>query len=211
MIKVIKKLNYRYSLCECTNCSAHYKVKHSPSDINSISHLCTACCNPGNQTVDQALVKKFFNYGTTSGVLTWRLPTKLNQIGDEVGSLDSGYLRVRLGKKQYRVHRLIWLYQTGYLPEQVDHIDHNRMNNKWDNLREVDALTNAHNLSQSIKNTLGTTGVFLDRKSGKYRAGIMRNGNQKWLGFFDSINDAITARKQAELQFNFHPNHGAIM
>lgn len=208
---ILSRIDNIYALCECVNCGNEYKTNVTKGRINHKSHLCDLCSNPHNQPVTQELVKKFFEYNPTTGHLTWRLPTKRSKVGEHVGSLDSGYLRVRLGKTQYRVHRLIWLYQTGYMPEQVDHIDHNRMNNRWDNLREVTALENAHNLSQSSVNTSGITGVYLDSKSGKYRAGIMCNGVQEWLGFYDSFDDAVEARKNAEQHHNFHPNHGALM
>lgn len=208
MLIVKRKINYRYSLCECQECGADYTVKHSPSDLNHASHLCELCSNPSNQVVDQALLKKFFNYDPITGLLTWKLPTKKHKIGEQVGGLDNGYLRLKLGKVNYRVHRLIWIYMTGKDPVFVDHIDHNRANNSWSNLREVDRNTNARNKTKNRNSTTGVAGVSFDTTRGKYKASIRVNGKSKHLGYFDNLKDAKAVRKAADVTYGYHSNHG---
>lgn len=210
MLKVIKKLNYRYSLCECHECGNTYKVKHSPSDLNQISHLCSKCSSLSEQVLDQKLVTKFFNYDPVSGLFTHRLPTAKNTVGSVAGYVDdTGYRRIRINNKAYRVHRLIWLYQTGVLPDLVDHIDHDRLNNSWSNLREVDRTGNARNKTKSKANTSGTTGVSYETRRNKWRASIGTDGRKIDLGMFETLEEAVAARKIAEKNLGYHENHGS--
>lgn len=210
MLKIIKKLSKTKSICECVECGSHYETNQYDAQKSRIGNLCVLCKNPANQQLDQALVKKFFDYNPIIGELSRRLPTANNYVGEVVGTLkNTGYLSVGLGNKEYLVHRLIWLYMKGYLPDQVDHIDHNRTNNAWSNLREVNNTENAKNTSVSVNSTTKITGVSFMKSRNKYRATIMVNRKQIHLGLFENINDAIKARKDAEIKHGFHANHGS--
>ena len=209
MLKIIQKLSKTKSICECTECGSHYETNHYDATKSRIGHLCTMCKNPKNQPLTQALLKKFFEYDPISGELIRRLPTSNNYVGDVVGTLkNNGYLSVGFGDKEYLVHRLIWLYVKGYLPDQVDHIDHDRLNNSWDNLREVNNTDNSKNTSVSSNSTTKVNGVSFMKTRNKYRATIMVNRKQIHLGLFEDINDAIKARKDADIKYGFHANHG---
>ena len=209
-IKIVKKLSTHKSICECVECGAHYEANHYDAKRSRIGHLCILCKNPANQVLDQSLVKKFFNYDPVTGVLTRRLPTSNNTyVGDVAGYLTgAGYLAVDFGRKTYLVHRLIWLYMTGHLPDQVDHINHNGLDNRWCNLREVNSADNMKNTSISRNSTTKINGVSFMKSHNKYRAQITVNSKQIHLGVFEDINDAIKARKTANVQYGFHPNHG---
>jgi hypothetical protein len=82
--------------------------------------------------------------------------------GRVFGTKDGkGYFHVNLGGKFYRLHRLAFLLMNGERPVgEIDHKDHVRTNNKWDNLREVDVGTNRKNQRLSSKSTCGVTGVY---------------------------------------------------
>ena len=209
MIKIVKKLSRLKSICECVECGAHYEANHFDAKRSRIGHLCTLCKNPKNQPLTQALVQKFFEYDPISGELTRRLPTSNNYAGEVVGALkNTGYLSVGFGDKEYLVHRLIWLYMKGCLPDQVDHINHNRLDNRWCNLREVNNTDNTKNTSISRNSTTKINGVSFMKARNKYRATVMVNRKQIHLGLFEDINDAIKARKVADVQYGFHINHG---
>ena len=45
----------------------------------------------------------------------------------------TGYIQVKVGKKNYRAHRIIFAMHHGYMPKNVDHIDGNKLNNKNNN------------------------------------------------------------------------------
>ena len=157
--------------------------------------------------MDADYIRSRINYDPNTGVATWKTHRMSNMVGKPVGSIsDKGYYRVYICGKQIGVHRLIWLHQKGYLPEFVDHIDHDRSNNKWSNLREVTRTENARNKTTSKANTTGYTGVYAER--GKFRAIIGHKGKAKSLGSFKTIEEAVAARKKAENDLGYHVNHG---
>lgn len=106
-----------------------------------------------------------------------------------------------------RTHTLVAEAFLGARPHKyvVDHIDQNKHNNHIDNLRYVTYSQNHMNKSFMSNSTTGTIGVSIETRTGRYRSHIKINGKQKHLGYFDNIEDAIKARKDAELiYFNFN-------
>ncbi len=113
-----------------------------------------------------------------------------------------GYLKVDLRKNKTkhtkRIHKLV---AQAFLanPEDkncVDHIDNNRQNNNVRNLRFATHSQNNQNRSISSKNTSGTKGVYLNKKSMKWKAQICINGKVIHLGSFLNKEDAINIRIQ---------------
>ena len=80
----------------------------------------------------------------------------------------TGYIRIRRGKKQHYLHRLIWEELVGPIPAgmQIDHIDGNKLNNSIENLRVVSPEVNCKNKVKLSRNQTGTTGVQL--RAGRY-------------------------------------------
>ncbi|MBJ9837899.1 HNH endonuclease [Citrobacter portucalensis] len=134
--------------------------------------------------------------------------------GKPVGWLGkNGYLYVTLNNKKYLVHRIVWALSNGHWPpNEIDHIDVNRANNSISNLREVTREQNHMNRAlingPSRTNKTGCHGVTWHKKSGKWMAKIIYQNKSHYLGIFDDVEDAISARKAAEIQFGFHENHG---
>lgn len=99
---------------------------------------------------------------------------------------------------------MVWLYVYGVWPSRfIDHIDHNPSNNRIVNLRDVSASDNMRNRRLGRHNTSGAHGVRFDKLSGRWTASININ-----LGSFDRRQDAVDARKSAEVKFGYHPLHG---
>ena len=82
--------------------------------------------------------------------------------------------------------------------EIVDHINHNKLDNRKSNLRICSRAENNRNHILSKSNTTGITGVCFDKSKNKYRAYIGVNGKQKTLGYFNDIESAIKEREKAE-------------
>lgn len=119
------------------------------------------------------------NYDPLTGLFTWRQkPQRRIKIGAPVGCItDSGYLRTSIDRHYYRLHRLAWLYVTGAWPAgDIDHIDGNRTNNAFANLRDVSRTINAQNKREALghNKTSGVLGV--SKKGTRWRARVYVNG-----------------------------------
>ena len=121
-----------------------------------------------------------------------------------------GYKVAAILGEVYRAHRVIWAMSFGEWPKMIDHINGIKDDNRLCNLRSVTSQENAQNSALKSTNTSGVVGVHWDRPRKKWTARIVVNGKHKRLGRFYNITDAIEARKRAELQHGFHPNHGRV-
>lgn len=167
-----------------------------------------------NQKISQSDLKSVLSYDPDTGIFRWldRLSIRIS-INKIAGSNNgNGYIRLRIRGVQYHAHRLAFLYMTGsFPPEEVDHVDGDRSNNRWSNLRSVSHRDNCKNQRPRKKAILAPVGVHWDRARGKWMSSIRMNGKNKHLGRFDDISDAIEARKAAEQKYSFHENHGLVV
>lgn len=115
------------------------------------------------------------------------------QIGKRAGNYTAdGYRQMRVSGKVYREHHLVWLMHKGYLPTELDHINCVRDDNYIENLRECTRTENMQNRNAPMKtNQLGLLGVT--KHWNKFRAAITRNGKKKYLGLFDTAEEAHQA------------------
>tara|TARA_R100001443_G_scaffold38428_5_gene51905 strand:+ start:260 stop:838 length:579 start_codon:yes stop_codon:yes gene_type:complete len=111
--------------------------------------------------------------------------------------------------KSYYAHRIIWLHYYGCWPkDQIDHINHDATDNRIINLREVSGFENQKNRKLNKNSKTGYTGVSWYEERNKYRARIRINSKDIHLGSYDSLEEAVEARRIANINYNFHPNHG---
>jgi hypothetical protein len=120
----------------------------------------------------------------------------------------TGYIYGNVGGRVFAAHRLIWLWMTGEWPDQVDHINGMRNDNRWCNLRNVDRSANMKNASMRTDNTSGFVGVYYVKRSGKWIAKLVANGVAIHIGTFDSPEKAAEARAEKQLSFGFTERHG---
>ncbi|HBC8488047.1 TPA: HNH endonuclease [Escherichia coli] len=155
-------------------------------------------------------LNNIFSY--QNGELFWKIrPAKQISIGSKAGAPNKrGYILIGYKGKLYRRSRLVWELHKGPIPEghQIDHINHCTWDDRIENLRLVLPSDNSKNLSRAINNSTGVTGVYFNKKACKFQAYIQINGLKKYLGLYDTIEDAKQARKQAEEHYKFHANHG---
>ena len=83
----------------------------------------------------------------------------------------------------------------------VDHIYHNRNDNRKSQLRLVNNQQNQCNTVVAKDNTSGYKGVYWHKKRNKWEALISYNNKQIYLGLYDDIEDAIRVRQQAEIKY----------
>jgi len=145
--------------------------------------------------ITQEEVNKLFKYNPKTGILTNRINrSPRGKAGFTVGSSDGrGYLNTTIHGNPYKIHRIIFLYVNGYLPDQVDHIDGDRGNNKIKNLRPATNKENQQNSKISKNNTSGYKGVSWCKVRKKYIAKIYQNGKNNNLGGFDDPEVAAQA------------------
>jgi hypothetical protein len=120
----------------------------------------------------------------------------------------SGYRYGTLYKMKLAAHRVIWKMVHGYEPDEIDHINGVRDDNRLCNLRAVDRANNAKNVAMPSTNTSGCVGVVWSKQIRRWLARIKVSGVHRHIGCFVNFDDAVAARKRAEIEFNFHANHG---
>jgi hypothetical protein len=112
------------------------------------------------------------------------------------GSVQKGYLMIVIDYHRYFAHRIAWLIIHGRpVPDEIDHIDHDPLNNRINNLRAARHGDNGANAKRRSDNQTGVKGVGL--WYGKYRARIRRDGKEYVIGCFATLEEAAAARRQA--------------
>jgi hypothetical protein len=122
-------------------------------------------------------------------------------------TIERGYLQGRIDWVLLYAHRVIWKMETGLEPEDIDHENGNRSDNRWVNLRDVSRTENMRNRMISSNNTSGHPGVSLT-KWHTWKATIGVDNRTIVLGSFSSFDEAVAARKAAEVLHGYHQNHG---
>lgn len=129
--------------------------------------------------------------------------------GQPLGTLDAhGYLVATVDGKQYKVHRLIWLYVYGKWPDnQIDHANRVKTDNRITNLRDSTIAQNRQNRVRK-PNAVGLTGVYASSKN-RFCASIKCNGKKYNLGNFETAKQAhdayLSAKRKLHKKFACFP------
>lgn len=159
-------------------------------------------------------LSSFLSYDSTTGIVTWKTDHNSRaKKGQEFGTSHShrrtSYKQANLLGKCYQVHRVAWALHYGAWPVgQIDHIDHDGLNNRIENLREVSTTDNCRNRRRRRDNKSGVTGVTWCNNTKKWKSEIRVNRRLIYLGVFRSVEEAAKARLAASKEFGFHTNHG---
>lgn len=116
----------------------------------------------------------------------------------------NGYLYGAIFGENWSAHRMAWFLSTGEEPDEVDHINGDRTDNRLVNLRNVNRQVNCQNTAKATRNTSGVVGVRWHRSGRGWTVSI----GHEYVGFYKDFERAVAARKAAEAQKGFHPNHG---
>ena len=149
-------------------------------------------------------LRELLDYCPDTGVFTWKIRISNVKVGDVAGCLEKdGYLRIQIDSRLHFTHRLAWFYVTGeWPPDQIDHINGIRDDNRIANLRAATRSENGQNRRKpQANNTTGYLGVT--RHRGKFLAKIRLDGKRKHLGLFTTPEEAHVAYLEAKRRL--HP------
>jgi hypothetical protein len=174
----------------------------------------------------QKLLQQTLSYNPNTGELIWKIrpmswfnhPLSYRSYhkrwaGKPALTADNGegYRSGTLLGKKVKAHRIIWIMLYGDLPPEgyeIDHINGVRSDNRLDNLRCVLKEDNGKNQRLHTRNQTGVSGVSWYKPNKKWLVRINQNKKTKSLGYFNSFEEACRVRKQAEVDNNYHKNHG---
>lgn len=176
---------------------------------------------------DQALLLKLLRYNPETGKLYWRERTPSDyahtsnperhcrafnskfRSREAFAANDKGYKITNLkGFGKMRAHRIIWCMVYGRFPDQIDHINQDKGDNRLANLRETSREGNARNVPLGPRNKSGRIGVNWSEFHQMWRAKIRNGGQDIELGLFSDFSDACAARSDAESMYGYSPLHG---
>jgi hypothetical protein len=161
------------------------------------------------------VLRQLFTYDPETGSLVWRnRPREMFKNKQAFGAWNSkyvgqpakciasdGYLTVRINEVAYMAHRIIWKMQTGRDPAVlIDHINGDKVDNRWDNLREATYSQNNRNSRAQCNNSSGFKGVTRDTVH--WKATIYANGKNHYLGNFKTPEEAHAAYCKASVKMH---------
>lgn len=145
-------------------------------------------------------LREAFEYDEETGLLRWKINQAFSRIGDVAGAVTEGYVRVSLDGKKMRAHHVIWAMKTGQWSKSIiDHEDCDGVNNRWKNLREATRSQNCANARKKCDNRTGFKGTT-KLPSGRFAAQIMKEGRNKYLGSYDTVEEAHAAYMKAAVR-----------
>jgi hypothetical protein len=172
------------------------------------------------------LVRELLNYDKDTGLFTWRSRDRdwfksqrsfniwnnrfAGVMAGNVRKDVTGYpaLRISVLGKSWQAHRLAFLWMDEALPKQVDHLNRDSLDNRWNNLAASSAKENMKNLSMMRNNTSGVTGVSWDKSTGKWKAVVSVDGKRKHLGYFIALGEATQVVKTFKAAYGYSDGHG---
>ena len=171
----------------------------------------------------QTELKEFMHYCPDTGIFTWKPRSRsLFKTGRDCDAWNStysgkpsgcingvsGYMQIGINYVVHKAHRLAFLYVYGYMPKEVLHDDQNPSNNKIDNLSDGTHAQNMKNRARNSNNKSGVTGVCWHKGSEVWQAQITVDDKRIYLGSSKDKDAVIKIRKDAEIEYGFHKNHG---
>lgn len=162
-------------------------------------------------------LRAMVHYDPETGIFVWKPRPDLSKTwntrysGKVCGydwTLPDGrqYRSIRIHDWPFLGHVLAHLYMIGGWPDyHIDHRDNDGLNNRWNNLRAATKKQNAANSKRCVKNTSGLKGASFCKHNQRWRADIVHNGRQLWLGYHDTKEAAHAAymKKSMELHGDF--------
>ena len=120
------------------------------------------------------------------------------------------YARIKFDKQEFKLHRIIFLYHKGYLPDIIDHINGDRYDNQIENLREANTYQNRQNSRIYSTSKSGVKNVYWCKKMNKWKVIMNINGETHIFGYYVDIEEAKqVATSMRDKYFQDFANHGS--
>jgi hypothetical protein len=216
-------------LCKGEYPNGYLVHKNGNRSDNRIENLCVF--SPDSRIpktrhdVTPGLLKEVIDYNPSHGTMTWKdRPGWMFKTNKSCNVWNNryqgkpalsaphraGYLTGSVFGFDFLAHRAAWAIHYGQWPlGEIDHINGDKRDNRIENMRDVDHRTNMTNTKIHSTNKSGCMGVMEVKSTGKWMAKLWDNGRQVHLGFHDTKEEAIAARKAAETEYGYHENHGS--
>jgi len=175
-------------------------------------------------------LRRLLTYDPDTGVLTWlpRTPdmfagatehrrrwtcaawnTKYAGKPALIGIDGYGYYQGPINYRYVKAHRVAWAMHYGEWPSQkCSHRNGDHRDNRISNLRDVDHQTCHRNAKLSKRNKTGAPGVNWHARMQRWQAFIRCDGKSRYLGTFRTAAEAMAARRAAQVELGYHPDHG---
>lgn len=172
-----------------------------------------------DRDIPQSRVRELFDYDPETGIMVRKINVHSGRgssigggkiqarAGEIVGSENpsTGYLYVRVDGSVRFLHRIVWLWYHGYMPEtDIDHINRIKTDNRIENLREVSRTCNVRNRSLNRNSSSGIKGVSYCSRAKAWKPYINVGGVRACLGYFEDKVEAAAHRYCAEQYLNWH-------
>ena len=145
--------------------------------------------------MDAQVIRDHLNYDPVTGAVTWKVRLSPSAgAGEIAGAADGlGYRRIGIRRQQFRAHQAAWAIMTGQWPtSQIDHINGDRSDNSWGNLRLATQAINSQNLRRARSdNKSGFLGV--SKHGVNWAAQIGHDGKRQRLGSYPTPEKAHAA------------------
>lgn len=144
----------------------------------------------------QERLKQLLSYDEATGVFTWRVTRTGSATSGSVAGRgsDRGYIQIMVDGRRIYAHRLAWLYVHGnFPPEEIDHINRQKDDNRIANLRPATVAQNQKNRSVNSNNASGRKGIYWYKRDNKWMAQARLNGKRHYLGVFHTAEAAADA------------------
>lgn len=156
-------------------------------------------------------ILRVYSYNPDTGIFTSLRKSIRYRVGRKVRPTLKGYVCLTINGGSYAAHRIAMVLM-GVDPgqNQIDHINHNKSDNRIKNLRVVTHLVNSRNMPLAKNSKTGFTGVLWRSCAGRFRSHIMINNKEVHLGYSKTLIDAVILRMKANIKYGFHTNHGML-
>lgn len=161
-----------------------------------------------NDILTQEQARQILDYDPDTGVFRWRrrqdvgLAWNNRNAGKIAGHVSvKGHVHVMVNRQRIYAHRLAWLIMTGGYPgADIDHINGDKSDNRFSNLRAASRAENNYNRAIQRNNKTGVKGVYPYKN--RFRSQIVVDGNIKHIGVFGTLDEAKAAYEKAAAQYH---------